>query len=434
MSQHTVDREREPVRHEEEERNIPLEPDRVAPRQRSLRSIWLLLAGLVIAAGAYLAWRMLYAGKESTDDARVDGHIIQISSKVSGTVIQVAVEDNDQVKQGQLLVKLDPRDYEVALNRVRADLAAARSGAVAAQSGIPITTTTTAGKLGTARAGLQSAEASVTAAGQSVEVARAQAQAAQARIGEAQANYEKASRDLERMKQLIAKDEISRLQFDAAVAAEAGARAALESTRAAALQAQRGISVAEAQVAQTQARVAEARANVSAAQTGPQEIAASRAQAGQAGARTEQAQAAVSQAELNLAYTTITAPSAGVVSAKNVEVGRVIQPGQALLAVVPLEDVWVVANFKETQLNRIRVNQPVEVKVDAYGGRRYRGHIDSIAAATGATFSVLPPENASGNFVKVVQRVPVKIVLEKGQDTEHLLRPGMSVIATVNVE
>lgn len=425
--QHTTEEQRT------EERNIPLEPDRAKPRKQ-FPWVWAAIGAVILLAAGYFIWHALYAGKESTDDARIEGHVVQVSSKVPGTVVEVNVKDNDSVQRGTHLVRLDTRDYEVALARVRADLAAAQSGATAAQSGIPITVTTTSGKLAGAQAGLESAKAAVATAEQGVDVARAQAQAAQARIGEAQANYERASRDLARMKQLVAKDEISRLQYDAAVAAEAGARATLESTRAAALQAERAIAVAQAQALQAEAGVGEAQANLSAAQTGPSEVAASRAQAGQASARIEQARAAVAQAELNLAYTDLIAPIAGVVSAKNVEVGQVIQSGQALLAVVPLGDIWVVAQFKETQLKQIRVGQPVEVKVDAYGGRVYHGRVDSIAAATGATFSVLPAENSSGNYVKVVQRVPVKITIDANENKDHLLRPGMSVVPTVFIK
>src|SRR5581483_636208 len=313
--------------------------------------------------------------------------------------------------------------YQVALDRAKADLAAARSASQAAQSGVPITATATSSRVTTAEAGVQVARAAADAARRAIDVAHAQADAANARVREAQANYDRASRDLARMKQLVDKDEISQQQYDAAAAGEASARATLDAARAAAEQAQRAISVAQAQVTQSEATIGEAQAAVGAAQTGPQEVAVSRAQAGQANAKIQQQEAAVADAELKLSYTIVNAPVSGRISNKTVEVGQVIQPGQALMALIPLEEVWVVANFKETQLHYMHPGQEATVSVDAYGGRKYHGRVDSIAPATGAKFSVLPPENATGNYVKVVQRIPVKIVLDRDQDPEHLLRP-----------
>ncbi len=395
------------------------------------RAIWVLLGiVLILAAGAYLAWRH-YSVRESTDDAQIDAHINPISAKVGGTVIAVNVDDNQQVQAGTVLVQIDPRDYQVALDRAQADLEAAIAGGRAAQTNVPITSTTTASRLSTAQANVRAAGAGVVAAEKEVDAAGAQLSSAQARLREAQARNDLAQQNLTRMKQLVAKDEISRQQYDAAVADATAAAAAVDSAKAAVAQAEQGVPVAESHVAQAQAALAQANAGVQAAQTAPQEVAVSRAQSGGAQAKIQQSQAAVAQAELNLQYTTVKAPVNGIVSKKTVEVGQVIQPGQPLLAVIPLEDIWVTANFKETQLNKMRVGQAAIIKVDAYGGREYRAHVDSIAAATGARFSLLPPENATGNYVKVVQRVPVKIVFEKGQDPNHLLRPGMSVEATV---
>jgi membrane fusion protein, multidrug efflux system len=267
-------------------------------------------------------------------------------------------------------------------------------------------------------------------AGKDVEVARARQTAAQARLRETQANEVRAGRDLERMKQLIAKDEVSQQQYDGAVAAADAARAAVDSARALVLESEQAVMSAESRRAQAMESTRQAQADLRTAQTAPAQMTVTRARVASAQARVAQVEAMLRQAKLNLAYTTITAPAAGIVSRKSVEVGQVVAPGQPLLALVPLDKVWVTANFKETQLTDMKPGQAVRVHVDTYG-REYAGRVESIAAATGARFSLLPPENATGNYVKIVQRIPVKIVLDAGQDREHLLRPGMSV--TVNV-
>jgi membrane fusion protein (multidrug efflux system) len=283
----------------------------------------------------------------------------------------------------------------------------------------------------TADAGVRADLAGISAAQKEVDAARAQLEAAEARLREGEARNILAQQNLARMKQLVERDEISKQQYDAAVSDSKAQAAAADSARADVAQARQSVPVAESHVAQAQAALAQAQAAVEAARTAPEEVASSRAQAGSAAAKVEQNRAAAEQAELNLQYTTIRAPVNGVVSKKTVELGQVIQPGQPLLAVVPIEDIWVTANFKETQLKNMRVGQAALIQVDTYGGREYRGHVDSLAAATGERFSLLPPENATGNYVKVVQRIPVKILFEKGQDPEHLLRPGMSVEPTV---
>jgi membrane fusion protein (multidrug efflux system) len=395
------------------------------------RAKWLLLAVLIIAAiGVWAAWGY-YAVRESTDDAQIDGHVNPISARVGGTVIEVNVDDNQFVKAGTVLLRIDPKDYQVALDKAQADANAAGATAQAAQIGVPIVTTTSESRLNTADAGVGAARAGVRAARGEVDVARAQFNSAQARLRESEARSQLARQNLARMKQLIARDEISQQQYDGAVSDSQAAAAAVDSARAQVAQAEQQVPVAESHVAQAEAALVQAEAAASSARTRPQEIANSRAQAGSANAKFQLNRTVVEQAELNLQYTVIRAPVDGVVSRKSVELGQVIQAGQPLLALVEVEDVWATANYKETQLKNMRVGQPAEVSVDAYGGRKYRGHIDSIAAATGARFSLLPPENATGNYVKVVQRVPVKIVFEKGQDPQHLLRPGMSVSTTV---
>lgn len=410
-------------------------PEPREPRRSYLgghpRAKWLLFAVVVmLAAAGYRTWSY-HLLRESTDDAQIDGHIGPISARVGGTVIAVNVSDNQLVKAGTVVVEIDPRDYRIALDRARADLAAVEAAARSAGINVPITTTMTASRLRTAEAAVPAAEAGVLAAQKEVEAAHAQLYAAQARLRESQARNTLAQSNLARMKQLIGRDEVSQQQYDIAVADSLAAAATVDSARAVVAQAEQGLPVAESHVAQAQAALAQARAGFEAAQTAPQEIASSRAQSGSALAKVEQNRAAVAQAQLNLQYASIQAPVNGIVSRKTVELGQVVQPGQPLLALVPLEDIWVTADFKETQLKNMRVGQAAIIKVDAYGGREYAGRVESIAAATGARFSLLPPENASGNFVKVVQRVPVKIVFEKGRDPEHLLRPGMSVDATV---
>jgi membrane fusion protein (multidrug efflux system) len=385
----------------------------LAARPRARRVVLRLAAGAAVVGT--LAWWYL-SGRVATDDAQVDGHVTPIAARVAGTVHEVLVEDNQRVAKDDALVRLDPTDYEVAVARVEADHAAAEAALAAARAGVPITTTTTASQV-------HVAEAEVARANAAAEAAVAKLEAARARAREAEANATRAARDLERMRQLVAKDEVAEQQFDTAQAAAVAAQATAEAAQAA---------IREAEHAQEQARnaVVQAEAGLRAARTAPEQVAVTRSQAEAAAARLEQAKAALRQAQLNLSYCVVRAPSAGVVSKKSAEPGQIVQAGQPLLALVNLDDVWVTANFKETQLKRVLPGQTVTIKVDAYD-RSYRGRVDSIAAATGARFSLLPPENATGNYVKVVQRIPVKIVLDEGQDAEHLLRPGMSVVPTV---
>jgi membrane fusion protein, multidrug efflux system len=359
-------------------------------------------AAVVVLVAGVVAWRY-FAVRESTDDAQIDGHVNGVAARVGGTVKAVVVEDNQAVEAGAVLVQIDPRDYEVAVAKAQGDLGQALAEEKAARKGVPVTSAATTSRLQTAESGLASAQARLVSA--------------RARLREAEARNQKAAQDLERLKPLVAKDEISRQEYDAAVLGAEAGRATLDAAQADVREAEQGVAAA-------QARLADAR-------TAPEQVAIEVARAASAEAKVEQARATLAKAQLDLEYTTIKAPVAGIVSKKAVEVGVVVQPGQLLLAVVPLEDVWVTANFKENQLRRIRPGQPVAISVDAYGGRTYRGRVDSVAAATGARFSLLPAENATGNFVKVVQRVPVKIVLDAGQDPGHLLRPGLSVVPTV---
>jgi membrane fusion protein (multidrug efflux system) len=392
-----------------------------------IRIIIAVVVVLVLAVGV---WLWATAGRESTDDAQVEAHVTPIAARVGGAVLAVPVNDNQQVDAGAVLVQIDTRDYQLALDRARGELADAQAALVAAQANVPITSTTATGNVSTARGGVAAAQAGVTEAEHGIEAAQARLVSAQARQREAEANATKTAKDADRLKALLAKDEVSQQQYDAAVAAAQAQQAGLEAARSQVIEAQTGVNVAQSQLASAHAGVETANAQLRTSQTAPQQIQAIRARAEAAQALVQQREAAVKQAELNLEYATVKAPVKGLVSRKTVEPGQIIQPGQPLMTIIPLEQVWITANFKETQLADMRPGQRVKIDVDAYD-KEFDGKVDSIAAATGARFSLLPPENATGNFVKVVQRIPVKIVLDAGQDPQRLLRPGMSVTPTV---
>jgi membrane fusion protein (multidrug efflux system) len=375
----------------------------------------LFFAIAVLLAAVVLLWRY-FGSYESTDDAQIDGHINSVSARVGGHVVKLNVEDNQYVGKGVVLVEIDPTDYEVAVARARAEYADAQAQAAAAGINVPLTNVSTSSQLAAAQAGVANAKAGIAAA-------RQQLAAAQAQVAEAEANNVKAQNDLARYKQLIEKQEISQQQYDQAVAAAKASAATLEAARAAA-------DAAAAQVEQAQSRLLQANADLRTARTAPQTVQATRSRALSAQANANRKQAELQQAELNLQYTKIVAPVSGVVSNRTVEVGQNVQPGQEMMKIIPLEDIWVTANFKETQLRNIKPGQAAEIAVDA-NGKKYKGHVDSIAGASGARFSLLPPENATGNYVKVVQRIPVKIVFEPGETKAHDLRPGMSVVPKV---
>jgi membrane fusion protein (multidrug efflux system) len=390
-----------------------------------------LIGVLVLAAIAVGVWLYRTAGRESTDDAQVDAHVAQISARVGGVVQRVQVNDNQTVEANETLVSIDPRDYQIAVDRARAELLDAEAAAKAALSNVPVTTTTLTGNVTTAQTTVEQAQAGIDEAEKGVEGAKARLSAATSRVREVEANATRAARDVERLKGLLAKDEVSQQQYDNAVAAAEAQRAAVDAAKGQVGEAEAGVRSAESRLVQARAGVGAAQAALRSANTAPQQITATEARAAAAEAHAAQARAVLAQAELNLEHATVKAPVKGIVSRKTVEVGQNIQPGQPLMSIIALEDVWVTANFKETQLQHMRPGQHASVKVDAIDGRSFTGHVDSVAAATGARFSLLPPENATGNFVKVVQRVPVKIVLDPGQDAEHLLRPGLSAEPTV---
>jgi len=394
-------------------------PSDVPPaRSRRVVPIWLIIAIVIVIAGAGIWLFHYYSTFETTDDAQVDGHINPISARVGGYILTVNVNDNQYVDAGTVLAQIDPKDYQVAVDKAKADLASAEATALAASRNVPITTVNSASQLASANADVTDMQAGILAA-------QGQADAAKAALAEAQANDVKAQADLARYKQLVAKQEVSQQQYDQAVAAAAASAASVVAARA-------SESAANEMVKEAQGKLVQAGASVRSAQLAPQQVEVSKAQFSSADALVAQKKSQLEQAMLNLQYCTIVAPVAGVVN-KNVEIGMNVQPGQQLLSIVPLDDVWVTANFKETQLRYMRPGQPVEISVDAYG-RKYKGRVDSIAGATGSLFSLLPPENATGNYVKVVQRVPVKIVLDPGSNKDHLLRPGMSVTPKVEVK
>jgi membrane fusion protein (multidrug efflux system) len=376
-----------------------------------------IVAGLVILVGVFFLWRYL-GSYESTDDAQIDGHVNSVSARVSGHVAKLNVEDNQYVEKGTVLVEIDPADYQLAVVQARAEYADAQAQASAAGINIPITNVSTASQVSGAQAGVSGAKAGVAAARQQLEAAKSQ-------VAEAEANNTKGQNDLARYKQLIDKQEISQQQYDQAVASAQAAAATVQAARSSA-------DVIAAQIDQAKDKVAQANADLRNANTAPQTIRATRARAVSAQANADRKKAQLLQSELNLQYTKVIAPVSGIVSNRTVEVGQNLQPGQEMMKVIPLDEanIWVTANFKETQLKNIKAGESAEIAVDATG-RTYKGHVDSIAGASGDRFSLLPSENATGNYVKVVQRVPVKIVLEKGEIKEHELRPGMSVVPKV---
>jgi membrane fusion protein (multidrug efflux system) len=394
----------------------------------------ILIGVVVLVALAAGIWWWTTRNRESTDDAQVDAGVTPIAARVGGTVMSVPIVDNQQVKEGTVLLEIDKRDFEIALDRARAELADAEASAAAARAGVPISSTTAASGVTTAKGGVEQATSEVSAAEQSIEAAKARLVTAQAKQREAAAKAAKSAKDVERFKPLLAKDEIAQQQFDAAVATANADAAASESTAAQVVEADLDVRVAQNRLAQARSKVQQASADLSEAQTGPEQVKVTQARAAAAEARVMQARAVVKQAELNLEYTTVKAPVKGTISKKTVEVGQQIQPGQALMALIPLERVWITANFKETQVENIRPGQRVTIRADAYGGKTFDGKVESLAAATGARFSLLPPDNSTGNYVKVVQRIPVRISLDAGQDHEHLLRPGMSVVPTVHTD
>jgi membrane fusion protein, multidrug efflux system len=390
-------------------------PVRRTPKTR--RNIIILAVILVVLIGGLFLWRYL-SSYESTDDAQADVHLYPISARVSGYVIRVNVDDNQWVEKGTVLVEIDPKDYEVAVAQAQANLGNAEATAKSLNITVPITSVNSSSQLRFTASGIEDAKAGVAAAEKQLSAAHDQLEAAEA-------NDVKAQDDLKRYKLLVDKREVSAQIYDQALAAARASTATVASARA-------NESAAEQFVQQARSRVAQADANYKYAQTGPEQVSSTKSRVQALIADVEQKRALLEQAKLNLGYTKIVAPVAGEVN-KTVVVGMNVQDGQQLITVVPLDEVWVTANFKETQLRHMRVGQKAEIHVDS-SGRTLKGHVDSIAGATGPLFSLLPPENATGNYVKIVQRVPVKIVLEPGENRDRRLRPGMNVVPDVYLQ
>jgi membrane fusion protein (multidrug efflux system) len=404
----------EVVRHDDSGRGV-------FRRKRATRPIIILVVIVAVLVAGWFWWDSRHW--EDTDDAEIDGHIYPINARVAGQVIKVNYDDGQVVRKGDVLVQVDPTDFQVAVERAKADYLDSQAQAQAAQYGVPVQSVGSVSSIRSASADMDSAQAGVAAS-------RKQVDAAQQQVVEAKANAVKLNKDVERYQQLLGRREISQQQFDAAVAAATAENATVSAREAELLVAQSQVKVAESRIEQANAELKNAHAT-------PNVVAATKARAESADAQALRYKAALDQAQLNLGYTTIVAPVDGVVGKRSVQVGDNIAVGQDLMAIVPLNDVWVTANFKETQLSHMQPGQPVRIKVDTYGGRKWNGHVTSIGGATGAKYSLLPPENATGNYVKVVQRIPVRIDFDGNDkpDFNHdgLLRVGMSVDPEVKV-
>ncbi len=378
----------------------------------------ILLAVLaVLILGAVGIWR--YESQfATTDDAEIDGYLHPISARVSGYVTRVTVDDTQYVEKGTVLVQLDPTDYQVAVDLAKAHLAEAQAEANAALGGVPITSVSTQSQVNASEADVQGAQAGILAA-------EKQFQEVEARLTQTEANDVKIQDDLERYRQLIRKNEISRQQYDQAVAASKASAADVAGAQA-------GVAAADQQVTQARSRMQDAEAELRRAHTRPQQMQVTQAKAQAAAAAVEEAEAELHRAELDLQYTTIVASTEGIIGKRTAVAGQNVAPGQTLMTIVPTQDIWVTANYKETALKGMHPGQPVKIHVDETD-RDYNGKIQGIAGATGVQFSLLPPENATGNYVKVVQRVPVRIVFDPGQDPNHLLQIGLSVEPSIRL-
>ena len=386
--------------------------------QQKPRFIGAAFALLVVGGGP--AWWLHSRHFESTDDAQIEGHLHAINARVTGTVVRINpdVKNNHFVEAGTLLVELDPADAQVAVDQARAALATRQAAAGAAAVQVPIVKASAFNQLDAARA----AEAEME---NSVAIAEADLTAARHRLERDQLFAARADRDRQRYASLLELREISRSEYDARETDAHTAAENVEADRA-------SVTAAQHAIVQARHRVAQKHAELAAARTAPEQLSDAQARFASAKAQIEQAQADLRVAQLNLTYTRIFAPVSGVVGRKTVERGHRIQPGQALLMIVPIDDLWVTANFKETQLRQMHAGQPVTIHVDTYDSN-YDGTVEELPGAAGTLFSLLPPENASGNFVKVVQRLPVRIRLARDADQDRRLRPGMSVETRVRV-
>jgi membrane fusion protein, multidrug efflux system len=394
----------------------------------SAKIVVLLVVLVLVAVGVYAAY-MHFRDRVSSDDANVDGHVSAIAPKIAGNVVEVPVLDNQPVKAGQVLVRIDPRDYQAKVDQAQAALVEAQNKLNSARTVVPLTNETTQSGQSAASAQVSDAEAELQRAQIGYEQASSSDLAyAQANVRTRQASNDKAQADVARMKPLVDKAEISQQQYDSYVAAARVAESELRAAQEKLSSAQKDAAMRQAAVNAAQSRVSQAHAGVQNAQANRKQVDVRTADVGTAAAAVESKRADLAAAQLQLSYTTIVSPIDGVVTRKSVEVGQIVQPGQGLMTVIPLQDTWVTANFKETQLSDVRPGQRAEIHVDMYG-KSVTGHVDSISGATGSRMSLLPPENATGNFVKVVQRIPVKILIDQREGL--VLRPGMNVDVTI---
>jgi membrane fusion protein (multidrug efflux system) len=419
-------------------------------RRIGSRPLILLFAGVAAAAAVVWGGAVWYLAQTRviTDDAYVEGAISPVSAKVSGHVVELRVRDNQAVKRGELLLRVDPRDFEAKIAQARAAVAVAEANLKAARSEVPLVRDTTRAQTDEARANLEGTHVGVKSGEANVEESRARLEARRAAVGAARAEVagvestvRKTGLEIDRMRRLMKNDYVSRREHDDAQAASDNASAMLEVARRRLAQSEQEVQQAQAEIAArlhavdvARQKVAEARGTVARAEGQQGQVTVKQAEVLRAEAALTQAQADLGLAGLQLAYTEVVAPADGIVSRRTVELGQVVQPGQPLLAIVPLHEVWVLANFKETQLARVRPGMRADVEVDGFPGKVFAGTVDSISAGTGARFSLLPPENATGNWVKVVQRVPVKVVLERKEiGNPQPLRAGMSAVVTIRL-
>jgi membrane fusion protein (multidrug efflux system) len=423
---------------EKEMNQEPTASPQQEPERQSTTSRWAdpkfrraFVGALAVLAVLTILLILHYYNRVSTDDAQVDGHIVPMASKIYGEIAEVRVDDNQAVKAGQVLVRIDPRDYQARVDQAKAALALAESQAQAAQVGVPLTQETTQSYSSSADAQLANSEAEYDRARIAYEKdSTAELAFARANVDARQADNDRAQADLARMKPLVQKAEISQQQFDAYLAGARVAESELGAAKDRLAASERAAEISKAAMLAAKDKVDQARAGVEQAQANHKQVPIKQADAAAANAAVAQAKANFEAAELQLSYTTVVAPVDSVVTKKSVEVGQIVQPGQSLLVLIPLQDIWVTANFKETQLAKVRPGQTAEIHVDMYG-KTFPGHVDSIAGATGARLSLLPPENATGNFVKVVERIPVKILVDPIPPDKAILRPGMNVDATI---
>jgi membrane fusion protein (multidrug efflux system) len=400
--------------------NAPAEKKYTPPMSRAAKIRWwtiALVVVLILAVGGFFLWRH-FSSYESTDDAQADVHLYPISARISGYVVKVNVEDNQWVEKGAVLVEIDPKDFEVAVAQAQANLSNAEATAQSLNITVPITSVNTSSQLKVTSSDIDNANAGIIAAEKQMSYAHSQ-------LEQAQANDVRAQSDLVRYKALVDKKEVAQQVYEQALATAKSTEAAVTGARA-------NESAAQEFVEQARTKLAQANANHLSAETGPQQVSSTKAHVRALIADVEEKRALLEQAQLNLQYTKIVAPVSGEIN-KTVVVGMNVQAGQQLITVVPLDEVWITANFKEAQLKKMRVGQRVEIHVDSTG-QKLNGHVDSVAGATGPVFSLLPPENATGNYVKIVQRIPVKIVLESGENKDRQLRPGMNVVPDVYLQ